>query len=219
MAHRRGEVLQYRGGCRVTFVRGDVEGGAVPPRGERAPVRAVRRPIVCGLIHHLLQTVAHPACVTQFTHSTTAFALSAGFEKRCGLRLAKRKLSPCLSVQVSRVHRQYHLAFQHQAGLFAVVGIEFVAGVAAGLQVHEKQVEAAVRSRRTQQLLGNAGAPELQFGALHSPRHHAAGRGIRVRLGTEQRGDADAEHIGQRGEHAQRRRRQPALDLAEKADR
>ena len=41
------------------------------------------------------------AAVTQFTHSTTAFASSAGFENRCGLRLANRKLSPVFSDQVS----------------------------------------------------------------------------------------------------------------------
>ena len=101
VAHRRGEVLQDRGGRGVVRVRPDIQRRAVPSCREGAPVRAVRAPIVSGLIHCLFQTLVHDACVTQFTHSTTAFASSAGFEKRCGLRLAKRKLSPVLSDQVS----------------------------------------------------------------------------------------------------------------------
>src|SRR5438105_240798 len=102
VTHRGGEVLQDRGGRRVLRVRLDIQRHAVPSRGKRAPMRAVRAPILSGLIHFFLsQTLVHDACVTQFTHSTTALASSAGFEKRCGRRLAKRKLSPVLSDQVS----------------------------------------------------------------------------------------------------------------------
>ena len=101
VAHRRGEVLQDRGGRWILRVRPDIQRRAVPSCRERAPMRAVRAPILPGLIHSLFQTLVHDACVTQFTHSTTAFASSAGFEKRCGRRLAKRKLSPVLSDQVS----------------------------------------------------------------------------------------------------------------------
>src|ERR1700687_2897342 len=46
-------------------------------------------------------SVDHDTAVTQFTQSTTALASSEGLLNRCGRRLAKRKLSPCMRVQLS----------------------------------------------------------------------------------------------------------------------
>src|SRR6266700_838510 len=43
----------------------------------------------------------YPATETQLTHSTTALLSRDGLLNRCGRRLAKRKLSPCFSVQLS----------------------------------------------------------------------------------------------------------------------
>ena len=121
---------------------------------------------------------------------------------------------PCFAV-----HRQHHLAFEHEAGFLAVMGVEFVAGGAAGLQMHQEQIEPVVGTRRAEQLLRDAGAPEFQFGPLKPARDDLVGCAVGARARAEQRGDADAEHVGERGQHAQRRRRQAALDLAEEADR
>ena len=121
---------------------------------------------------------------------------------------------PCLVV-----HCQHHLAFEHEAGFLAVMGVELVAGGAAGLQMYQEQIEPVVAARRAQQLLRHAGAPEFQFGPLKPSRDDLVGCAVGIRARAEQRGDADAEHVGERCQHAQRRRRQAAFDLAEEADR
>src|SRR6266704_6605123 len=55
---------------------------------------------------------------------------------------------------------ELHFALDHESGFLAVMRIEFVAGASAGLHVDQKQTEAAFRSGRTEQLLGDAGAPQ-----------------------------------------------------------
>src|SRR6266545_2166118 len=55
---------------------------------------------------------------------------------------------------------ELHFSLDHEACLFAVMRIEFVAGASAGLHMNQKQIEAAFRSGRTEQLLGDAGAPQ-----------------------------------------------------------
>ena len=75
VAHRRGEVLQDRGGRRILRVRPDIQRRAVPSCGERAPVRAVRAPILSNLIHSLFQTVTHDAAVHAVHRSETSCAL------------------------------------------------------------------------------------------------------------------------------------------------
>src|SRR3977135_4320345 len=55
---------------------------------------------------------------------------------------------------------ELHFALDHEACLLAVMRIEFVAGASAGLHMDQKQIEAAFRSGRTEQLLGDAGASQ-----------------------------------------------------------
>jgi hypothetical protein len=73
-----------------------------------------------------------PAPVTQFTHSTTAFASMRRIGKPVRAAARKRKLSPVFSVQVSLSTVRYHLALEHEAGFLAVMGVEFVAGEPPG---------------------------------------------------------------------------------------
>src|SRR5277367_4447253 len=70
---------------------------------------------------------------------------------------------------------EFHLARDNKARFLAVMRIEFIAGVSAGLHVHKEQIETAVRSGRTEQLLGNPAAPKVQFGALPLARDDSIG--------------------------------------------
>src|SRR5271169_3445057 len=54
-----------------------------------------------------------------------------------------------------------HLAFEHEAGFLAVMGVEFIARGAAGLHMHQEQIELAVSAGGVEQLLGDTGAPEF----------------------------------------------------------
>src|SRR6267143_85966 len=81
---------------------------------------------------------------------------------------------------------ELHFALDHEARLFAVMRIEFVAGASAGLHMDQKQIEAAFRSGRTEQLLGDAGAPQVQLGALALTGHDGIRRRGVVLLGAEQ---------------------------------
>src|SRR5258708_13208684 len=71
------------------------------------------------------------------------------------------------------IHGEFHFAGEYEARFFAVMGIEFVAGAAAGLHVDEKQIETPFRPGRTKQLLGDAGAPQVQFRTLAFPNANA----------------------------------------------
>jgi hypothetical protein len=71
---------------------------------------------------------------------------------------------------------------------------------------------------RGQQLLADAGAPELQFATI-GLAHDGCGRVGLPLVGREELGDRGAERVGDGGQHPQRRRGQAALDLAEEADR
>ncbi|MGY4280943.1 group II intron reverse transcriptase/maturase [Bradyrhizobium sp. LM2.7] len=116
----------------------------------------------------------------------------------------KAKAVPHLQRPCLAVHRQHHLALEHEAGFLAVVGVELVSGGAAGLQVYQEQIEPVVGAGRTEQLLGDARAPEFQLVPLHAARHHLIGYAVAARARAEQRSDADAEHVGERCQHAER---------------
>src|SRR5260370_24621446 len=75
---------------------------------------------------------------------------SLGIERRITepMRAAagKTKAVALLEGPAFGIDREFHLARKHEARFFAVMGIQFVAGAAAGLHADEKHVEAAIRS-------------------------------------------------------------------------
>lgn len=113
-----------------------------------------------------------------------------------------------------RVHRQRHLAFKHEAGLFAVMGVELVAGVAAGLQMHQEQIEPALwikgpsdisyliryAERLWPQLKGvnwtHGWNSRLAITADHYPHVHAPAENLLISLGCNGRGVALSTAMG-----------------------
>ena len=113
---------------------------------------------------------------------------------------------------------EQHGAAEHEAGFLAMMDVVLVAGAGAGLHLDDEEVELDAFRLRGQQLLADARAPELQLAAIRLAHDGGGGVGLPL-IGREELGDRSAERVGDGGEHAQRRRGQATLDLAEEADR